>query len=124
MADPLEAFRRHDEPIEVKPAATDHLANQRTLLAWIRTSVQVIALGLVVIQFIAKGSGGGWGHVIGMGLIVLGGLVALFGGYDYVTSASDLRRGEYHSSLRLSLTVVACIALASLVLAGYVLAVH
>ena len=115
---------RGNEVIEVTPGATDHLANQRTLLAWVRTSVQVIALGLVVIQFIATGNGGGWGHAIGIGLVALGGLVALFGGYDYVTSANDLRNGQFHSSLRMSLTVVACIALASLLLAAYAFAVR
>ena len=123
MADPLRHLRE-PEPMDVEPAPTDHLANQRTLLAWVRTAVQVMALGLVVIQFIAKGNGGGWGHAIGVGLVLLGGAVALFGGYDYVRSAHDLRNGRYHSSLRSSLVVITCIALASVLLAGYALAVR
>jgi len=31
--------------------ATDHLANERTYLAWVRTSVTIMALGFVVAKF-------------------------------------------------------------------------
>jgi len=31
--------------------ASDHLANERTLLAWIRTSISIIVFGFVVSKF-------------------------------------------------------------------------
>lgn len=32
-------------------AANDHLANERTYLAWIRTSIGIMAFGFVVVKF-------------------------------------------------------------------------
>lgn len=32
-------------------SASDHLANERTLLAWIRTSIGIMAFGFVVVKF-------------------------------------------------------------------------
>jgi putative membrane protein len=31
--------------------ATDHLANERTFLAWIRASISIIVFGFVVVKF-------------------------------------------------------------------------
>ena len=39
-------------PAEHKPQrATDHLSNERTFLAWVRTSISVIVFGFVVTKF-------------------------------------------------------------------------
>ncbi|MEJ7675592.1 MAG: DUF202 domain-containing protein [Chitinophagaceae bacterium] len=32
-------------------SARDHLANERTFLSWIRTSISIMALGLAVVKF-------------------------------------------------------------------------
>lgn len=34
-----------------KGSASDHLANERTLLAWVRTGVGIMAFGFVVVKF-------------------------------------------------------------------------
>jgi putative membrane protein len=34
-----------------KPDVRDHMANERTLLAWIRTSIGIMAFGFVVVKF-------------------------------------------------------------------------
>jgi uncharacterized membrane protein YidH (DUF202 family) len=34
-----------------KGSASDHLANERTLLAWTRTSIGIMAFGFVVVKF-------------------------------------------------------------------------
>ena len=31
--------------------ATEHLANERTFLAWVRTSIAIVSLGFVVAKF-------------------------------------------------------------------------
>ena len=36
---------------EKKNNASDHLANERTFLAWIRTSIGIMAFGFVVVKF-------------------------------------------------------------------------
>jgi putative membrane protein len=64
----------------------DHAANERTFLAWVRTSVSIIALGFLVERFdlfVASllpdgtkkqiaGPHGHFGHIAGLTLIVLG----------------------------------------------------
>lgn len=36
---------------QVKPKPNDHLANERTFLAWIRTSIALIGFGFVIVKF-------------------------------------------------------------------------
>lgn len=60
--------------------AREHLANERTLLAWTRTSITLIALGFVVARFglflreVRGGATSGvrWSAVIGIALVVAG----------------------------------------------------
>ena len=40
-----------DEPDRVNRRTSDHLANERTFLAWVRTSTAVTGLGFVVARF-------------------------------------------------------------------------
>ena len=37
--------------VKKRGSASDHLANERTLLAWIRTSIGIMAFGFVVVKF-------------------------------------------------------------------------
>ena len=36
---------------DLKQNASDHLANERTLLAWVRTCIGIMAFGFVVVKF-------------------------------------------------------------------------
>ena len=81
--------------------ATDVLANERTFLAYIRTSLSFIALGFVVARFalftreiasvlhLAEAT-----HRVsttfGTAIALFGALVAAYGGYRYVTTAHAL----------------------------------
>ena len=44
--------QRHHATIDETKRATEYLANERTFLAWIRTSIAVVSLGFVVARFI------------------------------------------------------------------------
>ena len=75
--------------------ATEFLANERTFLAWVRTSIAVISLGFAVTKFdmwlkeIAKSTGVsdphgiGWSIPMGLALIILGGLLPVFAAWRY-----------------------------------------
>ncbi|WP_131772241.1 YidH family protein [Candidatus Protofrankia datiscae] len=52
------------------------LANERTFLAWIRTSLALLAGGVAVVQVVPEFSVPGARHVLGVPLIVLGTTVA------------------------------------------------
>jgi putative membrane protein len=82
----------------------DHSANERTFLAWVRTSIAVIAFGFLVERFdlflafavpeavknkIAV-SRGEFGHVAGLGLIVLGILMILVAAFRFARSAREI----------------------------------
>jgi putative membrane protein len=41
-----------DKTIQRKPAgAADYLANERTFLAWVRTSIALMGFGFVIVKF-------------------------------------------------------------------------
>jgi putative membrane protein len=65
------------------PHVTEHLANERTILAWIRTAIAVITLGVAINRFslflmevhqLVPGSNAANRHVekLGIGLVILG----------------------------------------------------
>lgn len=39
------------QKVRKQGAANDHLANERTYLAWVRTSIGIMAFGFVVVKF-------------------------------------------------------------------------
>ncbi len=74
-------------------AARDHLANERTFLAWVRTSLGLVGLGVLLERF---GTGGEQFAVIaGLAFIVFGGLCLIYAGGRYVWVAGHLRRGTF-----------------------------
>jgi putative membrane protein len=58
--------------------ARDHLANERTYLAWLRTAVSVMVLGLIVAKFIDN-RGPLRAELAGIVLIGIGFLLLLYG---------------------------------------------
>lgn len=76
---------------KIKPDAQFILANDRTLLAWIRTGLTLIAGG-VATAFIA--SGVKYGSLAGFGAIVAGGLIAATGYYRYQSADKAVRSGK------------------------------
>lgn len=91
--------------------AGDHLANERTFLAWIRTSIAIMGLGFVVVKFsifvrqIALAVEAppispqtGYSHIIGVALVGLGILTIIFSFGRYVSAKRRLDKGDYLSS--------------------------
>ncbi|MGB3945549.1 MAG: DUF202 domain-containing protein [Candidatus Saccharimonadales bacterium] len=67
------------------------LANERTLLAWVRTGLTLIAGG-VAVAFIAPNST--QGTIAGLGAIGFGGALALVGYIRYQVADAAIRAGE------------------------------
>ena len=65
--------------------ARTHLANERTYLAWFRTGITLVALGLAGAQFLAPATPSGASLVRGISLFVIGtgAFVVLVGAYRY-----------------------------------------
>jgi len=105
----------------VEPDARFTFANERTFLAWIRTALALVAAGLAVVQLLPPFHGIHWGrHAIGIPLILLGAVVAVFSYIEWDANQRALQRGDppRQSRLpRLLAVIVGLVALAAAVLA-------
>ncbi|KAJ1731979.1 hypothetical protein LPJ61_002268 [Coemansia biformis] len=92
--------------------ARDHLANERTYLAWIRTSLSLVTVGVAIRQLyrvsidLGGGSGAGAaggseaqeplaGRVLGFSFVALGVVFVAVGLYRYFRSQRLMTRGEF-----------------------------
>ena len=96
-------------------------ANERTFLAWIRTALALVAAGLAIVQLLPPFPGIRWGrHAIGVPLILLGAVVAVWSYLDWQANQRALRRGEPLHPSRLPqilAVVIGLVALAAATLA-------
>lgn len=103
---------------------TDHLANERTFLAWLRTGLSLLGLGFVVAKFglwlreIGELGGGrspphtGASLVLGLALLASGSAVVTLAAVRYQRTRSALERGEFMPARRLvTLTAAGAIAI-------------
>lgn len=96
----------------------DHLANERTFLAWIRTSVGIMAFGFVVVKFslfvkqisLVMGDKNiekhphSYSGAVGIFLVVVGTVTCGLAYLSYKRTEKQLREGRYnHSSVMTSL---------------------
>jgi len=97
-------------------AITDHLANERTFLAWIRTSIGIMAFGFVVVKFslfvrqISMLLGKetlvqqrGYSAIMGIVLVLVGTITSILAYIRYKQTEKQLKAEQYeHSSLLLT----------------------
>ena len=95
----------------------EHLANERTLLSWVRTGVGLVSIALVVERAGAlagdAGSEGG-SQAFALALALLGCLTLVIGSAHFLRTRREISAGDYTPSGAAYLVVVA----GSLVLAG------
>jgi putative membrane protein len=94
--------------------AREHLANERTLLAWVRTGVGLISFGLVVERIGAQIGPSGVSAAFGVALAVLGCLALVMGTRQFLRSRREISAGTFVSAATAYMVVVA----GSLALAG------
>ena len=113
---------------------SDHLANERTFLAWIRTSIALMAFGFVVVKFAlfikqisivlaGKGvlPGKGYSAEIGIFLVATGAIMALLAYFRYKHTERQLMNHNYQPSFLLSLLLTLGILIISALLIYYLL---
>ena len=77
-------------------AARDHLANERTLLAWQRTALALLGLGFLVDRFAFEGRGGTVaGSILGLALIAIGALASVAGTVRFLRTERDIEQATY-----------------------------
>jgi len=114
---------------------SDHLANERTFLAWIRTSVAIMGFGFVVVKFslfIKQISlvlsdkqvvlpGKGYSSEIGTLLVGLGVFIALFSYLRYRITEKQLINRAYKPSLLPSLFITIALVIIGVLLVIYLI---
>lgn len=110
-----------DEPSrsEGNTDVREHLANERTLLAWVRTGVGLISVGFVVERTgaIAKTAGMGSAQaseIFGLSLVVLGILTLILGTAQFLRNRRRILSKDFTPSVAIYLMVI----VGSLALAG------
>ncbi len=112
--------------------ASDHLANERTFLAWIRTSIGIMGFGFVVVKFslfvrqISLMLGHetsiqqkGYSGIIGVVLVVLGALVSLLAFFNYKNIERQIEADHYSSSSPMTTVLTTGILIISILLVWY-----
>ena len=112
---------------------SDHAANERTFLAWVRTAIAIIAFGFLVEKFdlfmrmasaslATSGIGSqAVGNIAGLALIALGGGMMIFAALRFRKTALDIDVAEVRvgPGERLDLTLVTLLVLLGAALLVY-----
>lgn len=102
-------------------AVRDHLANERTLLAWQRTALAIIGIGFLVDRFALGASGSTFaGSVIGTGLIVLGAVASVTGTYRFLQTEREIDTDSYQPAVLVHLALTGALVVGALMLAVFI----
>jgi len=100
--------------------ARDHLASERTFLAWVRTSLAIASTGVALVQlFTVSATASGtinaqlqkFARPLGATTICLGIVVLLIGIWRYFMTQSFLTRGQFPAARRVVIFVSTALAL-------------
>ena len=118
MADPND---KHEKMLHI----SEHLANERTILAWIRTAIAVMTLGVAInrfslflVEFSHAVPGFKTGHhmrnvraeELGIGLVVLGVAMMVGASWHYLHVANAIDDGTYRPA-RLKIVMTSIVVL-------------
>ena len=123
------ADRQRHREIPSEHRASEHLANERTFLAWVRTTVALISLGFVLARlgpwltetrtnaprFISRI----W--PVGIGLVIFGALLTLLAAWRYDAVNREIEASRVKTDRALVWAVTVAITLVSGVLIFYIL---
>ena len=119
---------------DLKQNASDHLANERTLLAWVRTCTGIMAFGFVVVKFslfikqisLVLGKDTiihqyGYSSPIGIILVGVGAVSLLLSLMRYSKTKRELNLGKYYHTSGLLYAIVGFVLIVSFVLIIYLI---
>jgi putative membrane protein len=110
--------------------ATEFLANERTFLAWIRTSIAVLSFGFAIIKFdvwmkqMLQGSGiaSNSTHIassVGAVMVVFGGAMSAVGAIHYRRTNKQILEGKVQASNWLVLSISGSVVLLAIAVIIY-----
>lgn len=112
----------NDDRATREASVRDHLANERTLLAWQRTALAVVGIGFLVDRFALGAAGSTFaGSIIGSSLIVLGAVASLAGAVRFLRTEREIESQTYKPAVLAHLALTAAVVVGALALAVFVL---
>jgi putative membrane protein len=122
IKDPAHVQETHSKHHLVSDKVTNHLANERTFLAWVRTAISIIAFGFVVERFglLLRELGlkannepilpGHYSTIIGITLTLLGVVVMLVAILNFLQARRSIDKDQFHPhrAFAVLLTVITC----------------
>jgi putative membrane protein len=137
MPDPEKTAEQSPAPhatISEDKRAAEYLANERTFLAWMRTSIAVISLGFVVAKFgvwlrelavrldpQSNAGRTGASLPIGVAMMVLGGVLSVLAARRYWVVNHWIERGKVSADHGLIILVTVMVTLLTLAMIVYML---
>src|SRR5579859_427647 len=120
--DPAHEQGVHSRHYLISTEVTNHLANERTFLAWVRTAISIIAFGFVVERFglllrelgLKTNSGpvlpGHYSTIIGITLTLMGVVVMLVAILNFLQARRSIDKDQFHPhrAFAVLLTVITC----------------
>jgi putative membrane protein len=122
-----ESNSRHEKGrLDPDKIESEVLANERTFLAWVRTSIAVMSLGFVIARFSLwirevatrvnpqmSTHGSGLSAPLGECMIGAGALITVFAAWRYHVINRSIRRGEIQADPQMVTAVTAIVVLAA-----------
>jgi putative membrane protein len=118
----------------IKPDIREHLANERTLLAWIRTSIGIMAFGFVVVKFslfirqlsLLLGKDiivppHGHSSLIGILLVVVGAVILILAYIKYYKTEKQITNSNFKPSSSLIFYLTITLFIISILLIMYLI---
>ncbi|OAT79550.1 hypothetical protein A6M21_15635 [Desulfotomaculum copahuensis] len=111
----------------------EHLANERTFLAWIRTAVTILAFGFVIEKFsvylrllewqagVASAPAPGTTAYLGVAFSAVAGLVVILAAARYQQTRRQIDQGIYRPSLTADMLLAAILLLVTVLVVVYLL---
>lgn len=110
-----------------KQLVQQHLANERTYLAWIRTSITIIGLGFLSTNLVLGMTADSLAHMVaviaGIGSIVLGGGTMALATCDFFIRRKSINNASFRSSTRLVWIVTGALCLTIILFVVLIIAV-
>lgn len=120
-----------NSPLTTSKRVTDHLANERTFLAWVRTAISVIAFGFVVERFglLLRELGvkstlvlsTHASSVVGVTLTVLGVVIMIVALINFLHIRRSIDQEHFHPPAIYAIVLTILVSIIGVILAAYLL---
>lgn len=112
---------------EGETLSREHLANERTLLSWMRTGINAISVGILLYVVVGvlgdlsgKNSRSDEFALLGIGLVVFGAFVELAATARFIQYRCSISRGSFTSPALVYLLIVLGLVIVGVAYIGYV----